>query len=381
MKTNQSFSSEPRFCEAKINLSINSDDIPTLTPQKKLDVLMENDDNPYFVVEEIEDIRKPANNVIYSPEFWKSYLSKLNKRPIPGSKDGHNISYYKTPNNDIYTIGGKLEKNKVFLKVYIPPEGALTSNKSLIRDLKAGIIHFSIVSWTKDNIELDENGFIQKITAIESVKGERNDAVEYGMGAMDQKVSKKTPGENPDDNKQNKEVKYIMPGEQYNEIIENLKNQLDNGTVSKVNLAKDLNIEIVTEEHKNAVQSVNEMVKIAGKDFTKRVSELIENEGKVEKQNYDNLRETLMTKEFGPVKSNQDGKEIDNLKRQAAEPLVSMVIQSEEELQKQISAAKENAVVKKFSFEAADITSDVNDITGVKVVDKQDKYSSEVVEL
>lgn len=373
----QEISSEPRFCKGKLNFKIDSNTIPNLVPKKKLDVLFSADENPYFIIEEIEDIRQPANGIYYSVEFWESYLAKLKKRPIPGSKNGHNADYYRTPDNDIYTIGGKIENNKIFLKVYIPPEGAISNNKGFIRDVKAGLIHFSIVSWTKDNIETDENGYVKKITAVESVKGERNDAVEYGLGAMEQKVNKDE--KNPDKNINKQEVNYIMAENQYNEIIKNINNQLDNGSVSKKDLAKDLGIEIVTDEHKNAIQKMNEIIKITGDDPVKRINELLKNEETVKKQAYDNEREKLLAKAFGPEKTKQNGEEIDNLKRQAAEPLVKKECQSTEDLQKEISAAKENPVVKKFSFEEADVNSDVNDITGVKIVKNKDDKKSDVV--
>ena len=376
MKTNQQISDKPRYCKAVLNLSISPETIPNLVPQKKLDIIMANDENPYIVIEEIADISQPANGIYYSVEFWESYLKKLKKRPIPGSKDGHNTSYMKTPPNDIYTIGGEIKKNKVFLKVYIPPDGALSSNHSFIRDLKSGLIHFSIVSWTKDNIELDENGYISKITAVESVRGERNDAVEYGMGSMDQKVNKDDV--NHLKNKDNEEV-YLMPENVYADIIKNLCNQIDNGGVTKKNIAKDLGIEIVTEEHTNAVKLVSDIKNLIGDDPLKRINSMIENEEAVKNQAYTNKREELMTAEFGPEKLKENGKEIDNLKRQAAELLVKKENQSIEDLEKEISAAKENSVVKKFSFEEADITTETNTVTQVKSGDNV--LNSEVVEV
>jgi len=50
------------------------------------------------------------------------------------------------------------------------------------------MIHYSLVSYTKDEILNDKNGKTI-INVVGSVKGERNDAVEIGLGAMDQKTN------------------------------------------------------------------------------------------------------------------------------------------------------------------------------------------------
>ena len=64
----------------------------------------------------------------------------------------------------------------------------------------------------------------------------------------------------------------------------------------------------------------------------------------------------------------------DNLKRNAAEALVTKDIFDEKELGKQIETAKNNSVVKSFSYDEADINSKDNDISGV---DKSKKTNAE----
>jgi len=88
-------------------------------------------------------------------------------------------------------IGAKIdEKNqKVYFKNYIPKIGMSGDNFAFIRDAKAGIVHFSLVAFTKDRIIRNEQGEIEKIEVIEYKYGGRNDAVEWGTGAMKQKTN------------------------------------------------------------------------------------------------------------------------------------------------------------------------------------------------
>ena len=389
MKFNKSISLEPRIYDVnvKINLTINPELIPILISQKALQAIQQietpqgkiQDPNPYYVTEEIEDIRDPANMVEFTPEFWNSYLAVMKERPIGGRKKGHVSPYsWETPENDFYTIGGKIEGNKVYLRIYIPPEGFETNNTGLIRDAKAGLLNFSIVSWTEDIIETDENGDIKSRKAVRSVKGERNDRVEIGLGAMQQKVNKEKTGDNPDNNIITTE-EFIMADGKYNEIIKNLKNHIDNGGVSILQIAKDLKIEVATSEQKKAVKQLKEIINLTGENPVESIKKLKENEQTVKQEKYENTREKFMTKEFGPEKIQENGQEKINLKREAAEPLVNKEIQDEKILKEQIEAAKENAVVKNISFQMTDVNSDMNDMTGVKVNTGNNKYRSETI--
>jgi len=387
LKINKSISLEPRIYDinVKINLTINPELIPVLISQKALQAIQQidtpqgkiQDPNPYYVTEEIEDIRDPANGVEFILKFWNSYIAVMKERPIGGRKKGH-ISplSWETPENDFYTIGGKIEGNKVYLRIYIPPEGFETSNQGLLRDAKAGLLNFSIVSWTEDIIETDENGDIKSITAVRSVKGERNDRVEIGMGAMQQKVNKEKTGDNPDNKIKTEE--FIMAENKYSEVIKNLKNQIDNGTVSKKDIAGDLKIEILTEEQKAALKKLKDILTITGENPIDVIKQLKENEQAVKQEKYENTREKLMSKEFGPEKIMENGQEKANLKREAAEPYVSTEIQETEKLEKQIKEAKEKPVVKNISFQVADINSEINDITGVKIK-KNSGFRKEII--
>jgi len=169
-------------------LKLNPDEIPTLVPSSILSQWMEGDSDPYYKIQKI-DYPIIANRYNYTEAFFDSFVSKLNSRPIPGSKDGHETSWGKRGNTDILLVGAKMDKNgdgtgSVYLKNYFPPAG----NETLIKEAKSDMIEFSLVSYTRDSIEEKPDGSVS-YNVVESMYGERNDIVGYGEGAMDQKTN------------------------------------------------------------------------------------------------------------------------------------------------------------------------------------------------
>lgn len=373
-----SVSSEPRLCKAYLNFSINPETIPTLISAEKLRILQEGDENPYYVPEEIIDITKPVKGVEFTTEFWYSFLEKLKNAPLPGSKSGHTSpwEWWITGDMDFFTIGGEIRGNNVYLKMYIPPEGYKSNNATFIKTIKTGMVHFSIVSWTKDIIKYDEEGEIESIKAVESVKGERNDAAERDMGAMEQHVhvNKEEYNRRKSDKKQEKEC--IMGDLTYDQIITKLKNSCVNGDITKPQICKDLGIEFLDYDMNVKLELVNQAEKILGKNWVEKIKEMKENEINVKQEAYENLRARLMRDVFGDPGT----EEKPNLKRQAAEPHVSMKIQDEKSLKAEIEKAKENPVVKSISFQRADINSEMNDLTGVKS-SPNNGYRSEIIKI
>jgi len=352
-------SDEPKtlkLCQSKIS----PDEIPTLVKQKTMDILTEGDPAPFYCVEEIEDITEEANGVEFVPKFWSSYMKKMKTAPVGGSKDGHHDPWETSP-DDFYTVGGKSEGNKILLKLYVPPMGFSSTNERFIKHIRSGMVHFSIVSWTKDEHEVDENGYVTKIRAVESMKGERNDAVQVGLGAMKQKVNKEIPGEQPEKIKH--ERKYIMAENEYAEMIKNLGNRITNGEVSKIEIATALGIPVIGENHKSAIKTLKEISEIVGEKPVEKIKIMKANEQKVLQQKFENSREKLMIDEFG-----QPGTEkLPNLKREAAELMISKIIVSDEELKQQVETAKKSPVVLSFAKQEADITSNTNDLTGIVI--------------
>lgn len=166
--------------------AISTTDVPTLLPDNILKDLQAGDDEPYYKIQAIDLPAEgngiyPHDRAIYTENFFRDFINLTKKRPIPGSKRGHEFT--SRPSNDFYTIGGQVRDGKAFLKVYVPPEGDSTSNAGLKRDMKAGLVHFSLVSRPRYEVE----GDVMYING--SAGAERNDAVEYGEGAMDQSVN------------------------------------------------------------------------------------------------------------------------------------------------------------------------------------------------
>jgi hypothetical protein len=134
-----------------------------------------------------------ANGWMYTEEFWKSYIGKMNTAPIPGSARGHETRYGARGSTDLLLVGGRLESKSdgagtVYLKNYVPPKGESGDNTVFIAMCKAGMVDFSIVSYTRDLIEtLPDGNAVRK--CVESLYGERNDAVDLGAGAMEMKTN------------------------------------------------------------------------------------------------------------------------------------------------------------------------------------------------
>jgi hypothetical protein len=178
------------FNYRSVPTSVTADSVPTLIPEAALNALISGDDDPFYKVESIEYPIEGTGG-IYTEKFFESFASVMNERPIPGTKRGH--TFDSRPASDLYTIGARLDKNgdgtgKIHFKIYIPKNGDSDSNAGLIRDAKANIVHFSLVTWPEMDLQKDAKGNI--ITYFTGSQGyERNDAVEHGAGAMKQTVN------------------------------------------------------------------------------------------------------------------------------------------------------------------------------------------------
>ena len=180
-----------RLVENRAN-PLRADQVPTLVPNEIMAQLSAGDTEQYFRVQSIEypvDGASPlwsSKRAVYLESFFSSFITIMNKRPIPGSKRGH--EFKSRPNSDFYTVGGKLVasgagKGTAHFKIYIPPEGDETPNRGFIRDNKAGIVQFSIEAAVEYSV--DEKAQEVKILSVSG--GARNDAVPEG--AMEQIVN------------------------------------------------------------------------------------------------------------------------------------------------------------------------------------------------
>lgn len=171
---------------------LKAEEIDTLVPTEAMEHLMNGDEKPFMKVEAIEYPIQGSGGW-YTKEFFNSFIAVTKKRAIPGSKRGH--EWLSRPHSDFYTIGGKTVDNVdgktgiAYLKIYIPPKGDESENTGLIRDAGANIVNFSLVSAPEYKVKRDaESGMdVRYFTASKGY--ERNDAVEYGAGAMKQVVN------------------------------------------------------------------------------------------------------------------------------------------------------------------------------------------------
>lgn len=206
-------------------LSETPDTVPTLVPKAAMNELQKGDPEPYYKIEAID---MPANGTggIYEPEFFKSFINVLKSRPIAGSKRGH--EWTSRPSSDFYTVGGKIEGNTAYFKIYIPPQGDPSDNSAFIRDARANIVNFSLVTAPEYNIQKDKDG--NDVRHFTASKGyERNDAVEYGAGAMTQIVNSKPRNKSLDINL----AKSLINNGQYRTIGNSDGDIIQNGVVMR----------------------------------------------------------------------------------------------------------------------------------------------------
>lgn len=335
---------------AKIKL--NPDDIPTLINKKVLQEWQKNDPAPYYKIQKI-DFPIKANGVNYLESFFESYINKMKDRPIPGAKDGHEMMWGKRPNTDFIMVGGKIESNgkgkgSVYFKNYIPPEGSRDSNEIFIRENKSDMVHFSLVAYVKEEREETSDGVI--INIVESLYGERNDAVEWGTGAMQQKTNMKDLL-NPD----NPDVKDISSkGDKdldKEELLKILNASKANAiSISEVAKAMGQEDQLLTKEHTDALKTVNKLQEMGIKD---PIKELKTAHDKI-KADAEIVRNAELDAAFG---SNSSGK---NTLRQYAGMQCKGL--EGDELKNAIEELREDPIAKELNARQLDYTTEENNL-------------------
>lgn len=325
-------------------LSISPDSIPTLVPADKLAMWMEGDTNPYYKIQAI-DYPTQANGYNYLESFWESFTGKLNEHLIPGSKDGHDITWGKRPSTDLLLIGAKMEKNgdgsgTVYLKNYIPPVGESGDNSIFIKENKTGMVDYSLVSYTRDVIE--DNDGERTYNVVESLYGERNDCVGFGEGAMPMKTNSREPGEGDSMSKKA-------------EVLATLKTLKNNAEVDLPEIAEHLNLseQIVTDEQRKSLSAYGQVKKLCG---DVNPVEFIESMLAEKKANAESVRKAKLTEVFGPELNKITGKK--NHAREFAVMLVGDADLTEEK----INEVKENETFKMLAADLANKDSEYNRI-------------------
>lgn len=336
-------------------LKIKADEIPNTVPEIVLNEWLENDDNPYYKIQAIKFPIK-ANGYNYKRSFFESYIKKLEIAPIPGSRDGHLYSWGQRANTDLLVVGAKIELNEknnekgtVYLKNYVPPIGASGDNAVFIKELKSNMIDFSLVSYTKDEKSENQDGSVT-INVIESLFGERNDAVPREMGAMEQKLNSVEDGEN-----NNREQKLMIK----EEVLEALKTFKANGEITLPIIAKALGLEsqLITDEQLALIAKLNSVQKLIGEGVD--ILEFVTDSIAFRKNNVKISRENIMLKEFGPEKYEDTKKE--NKVRTYAEK----IFKGDQDItEEKINELKKDSVYITLAAERADVHSPANDLTG-----------------
>jgi len=350
--------------DTKLSPGITADSIPTLTPNEKLSSFMDGDSSPYYKVQEIP-YPLEANGYLYKESFFESFLSKLSERPTPGSKDGHEPRWGVRPKTDLLLVGGKVEKNgdgtgKVFLKNYIPPK-LNSDNEAFIKEAKADMIHFSLVSYTRDEIISNADGS-REYHVVESITGERNDAVEYNTGAMEQKTNTNKPetaSSTVEDNKTNQGEKPME------ELIKKLLTFKQNGDLNVTELAKTLGMELRTEDDKKNASSIAKYEAAVGsiEDAEKLATGV--------KANATKVMEAEIVKLFGDVKINGN----DNRANQYASNILkdSMESGDMDKFNAKVEELKKDPIAIELKAAHVDPFSKENAITGESMVGGEKK--------
>lgn len=340
-------------------LNIDPSTIPDLIPKEIINQWQEGDTNPYYKIQKI-DYPIQANRINYLESFFESFIDKLKERPIPGSKAGHEINGMKRPPTDLIMTGAKLDSNgdgtgSVYFKNYIPPEGESGSNNVFIKENKSDMIHFSLVSYTKDDYYEDDDGN-QVINVIGSIKGERNDAVEYGLGAMSQVTNIDLSDQSTEIDFKDKKSNTGGESLKKSELFEALKNMKANAEITLLEIAEvmDLSGQVLTDKHVNALKTCNDLESMGIEDPITHIKDL----EKTIKANADIVRKAELDASFG---TDQEEK---NYLRQYANKETNGL--TGEKLAAKIEELKTDPIALKLAADKADYNSEQNNIGKVE---------------
>lgn len=334
-----------RIVDKPLNISV--DQIPTLAPDEKINPWMDGDTDPYYKIQEFE-YPLEANGFFFGEEFFESFINKLNTQLIPGSKSGHNMDWGRRPSTDLLLVGGKLEKDgngkgKAYFKNYIPKSGDSGDNSVFIKENQTGMVDYSLVAMTRDEERVNKDTDRLEWWAVESLGSERNDAVGYGDGAMEQKTNSREADKKGENTVTKKE------------LLEALNTMKENNGISLQEIAKAMSVGnlLVSEEQLKSLSTFGEVKKLCGEtDPIEFVNSLIQEK----KANSESVRKAKLDEVFGPEKSKETGKK--NHARSFAETMIG-----ESELtDEKVNEVKKNETYLVLAADVADVNSDYNRI-------------------
>lgn len=306
---------------------VKADDIKTLISDEQFNILTEGDKTPYLFSQAIQ-FPVVGNGDTYGEEFFKSFLERNKIYAFPGDKYGHSLSWATRQASHFYQIGGEIRGNVAYFKFYVPPETDSESNTSFIKDIKSNGIDLSLVSRVSYRYDEDKDEYL----ILSSEGGERNDAVGYGDGSMDQVVINKNEN--------------IEEGLGMEEVLKKLNALITSGELSIPDLMIKLNKSdmLKTDDDVAGLKVLNSVKKELGDDPIAKAKEL----KKSVKLNAETARENQLTAEFGKATE-------DNLVRNMAVSLLGDKVINADTLKE----VRENALFLKIAGENADVNKQI----------------------
>lgn len=312
--------------------------IPVTIGQDKLNILTAGDADPYFFAQAIQ-FPIDGNGDIYGDEFFNSFVARNKEHAFPGSKYGHSTMWNERQPSHFFQVGSMIKGNNVYFKFYVPKSTDSESNESFIKEIKANGVDLSLVSKVKYSYNEDTNEFLM----LESVGGERNDAVGYGDGSMDQAVY-------------NKENENIEEGLEVTkeELLKKLNAMMINGDIDVTEVMNALNKSDMLKSEKDTadLKVLNSLVAVLGDKPVEKLTEITDSV----KLNADSIKNALLVEAFGKV-LNADGKTTNMLRKQG-----ELLLGDKEVTKENIDAAKLDESYIALAGNITDETSEINKI-------------------
>jgi hypothetical protein len=334
---------------------ISVDDIPindNLTDAFK--TLTEGDKNPFMFVSEMKlgEDHPTAYDDIMTVDWGESFVNKLDNAPFPVSALGHtNVDRpAERVENQGYVFGGKVDKEKesMFLLNYLLP-GQTPESKELAektkREMKAGMLSTSISNMQKYVLVHDEDAQSTKWYVTESISGQRNDIVEHDLTGSDAAiVARSMKASKAEVTAQKNKTGDNMTKV---EMLEKLQTLKANGDLSIADIAESFGLELVTDEHKQAIESLKAIHSLVGENAEEEIKSLKETADRVENLDFEENKMSALKEVF---------KEKENLLENAKE-LFTLKLGSKEEC---IAEAKRVSELKTLKDLASKMAADMS---------------------
>ena len=357
------------FKSAIVTLNrVKPDDIP-IGNTESVSKLFGEDNSPIEFVNEVllgED--HPATEwggeIILTEDWAASYAEAVNRTPGVLYARGHeDVSPYLRAVPSGYIVGAKVEKGSLLLRnrlINKKNEAEKEFVEQTMREISAGLISTSTGDLQKRRIEFTDQGDFKQY-AIESVKNQTNALVEHDMPASSASIVGanfkstvcyydekgevvKTEEFNPD----KEQGKNKSQGDVIMNLAEHLsvlKSAMKDGTLDVSKLSSELEVEVLTQDHKTALKRLEDAETKVG-----NVSEYLETIETQAKANFVAIRDKSLENTF---------KEEETL--ELAKTLFSLNAGGAEEIEAEITRLKDIPVIKKVqSLLASSVNHTIN---------------------